>query len=72
MTEKHVERYNLKDPKQYVDEVNFWKSIPSEKKLDILQELREQYIRLYNKQELYNESRKGLRRIYKIAKLSQS
>ncbi len=71
MIGKQVKKYNLKDSKQYTDEIDFWKDISSEEKLDMLQELREQYIRLFNKQELYNESRKGLRRVYKITKLSQ-
>ncbi len=72
MIEKHIKKYNLKDPEQYVDEIEYWKKITPEEKLSILQELREQYIKLFNKQELYNESRKGLRRFHKITKLSQS
>jgi predicted Fe-S protein YdhL (DUF1289 family) len=72
MIEKQIKKYNLIDPKQYADEVDYWKGISSEEKLDILQELREQYILLYNKQEIYNESRKGLRRFYKVTKLSRS
>lgn len=72
MNKNQIKKYNLKDPKQYEDDIEYWKNISSEEKLSILQELREQYILLYNKQELYNESRKGLRRFYKITKLSQS
>lgn len=72
MVEKQIKKYNLADTKQYDDEVHFWKKITSEEKLNILQDLREQYIQLFNKQKIYNESRKGLRRIYKITKLSQS
>jgi hypothetical protein len=71
MIEKQTKRYNLTDTKQYDDEVNYWKKITSEEKLNILLDLREQYIRLFNKQEIYDESRKGLRKIYKITKLSQ-
>lgn len=67
-----IKKYDLKDPKQYDDDIEYWKQIPPGEKLSILQELREQYILLFNKQELYNESRKGLRRIHKIIKLSQS
>lgn len=72
MIKKQKKIYNLKDPNQYDNEIEYWKRISPEEKLSILQELREQYIRLFNKQELYNESRKGLRRVYKIIKLSQS
>ena len=69
---KKIKIFNLKDNAQYEDEIEYWINVPPEEKLSILQELREQYIRLFNKQELYNESRKGLRRVYKITKLSQS
>jgi len=64
--------YDINDPKQYEDEINYWKDIHPEEKLSILQDLREQYIYLFNKKKLYDESRKGLRRVYKFSKLSQS
>ncbi len=67
-----VKKYNLKDSRQVEDEVAYWKQISPDKKLEILQELREQYIVLFNKKELYDESRKGLRRVYRTVKLSQS
>ena len=54
--------------KSEVDNLNYWLSVSPNKKLSILQELREQYISLFNKQELYNESRKRLRRVSKIIK----
>lgn len=69
---KQIKKYNLNDPKQYEDEIEYWSKISPEEKLSITQELREQYIILFNKQKLYDESRKGLRRVYKIIKLSQS
>ena len=72
MVSKQIKKYNIKDPQQYNDDIKYWLQISPEEKLNILQELREQYILLFNKQELYNESRKGLRRVYKIIKLSQS
>ena len=50
--------------------INYWLTKTSEEKLSALQELREQYIILFNKKKLYNESRKALRRIFKITKLS--
>ncbi len=48
--------------------VLFWQSKSSEERLTVLQELREQYIKLFNKQTEYNESRKRLRRVFKIIK----
>ena len=50
--------------------VNYWLNKTSKEKLSALQELREQYIYFFNKKKLYNESRKALRRVYKITKLS--
>jgi len=70
--DKRIKKYNLNDPAQYEDEIEYWLKVPPEEKLSIAQELREQYIKLFNKQKLYDESRKGLRRVYKIIKLSQS
>ena len=70
--EKRIKIYNLNDQAQYEDDIEYWLNISPEEKLSISQELREQYIKLFNKQKLYDESRKGLRRVYKIIKLSQS
>lgn len=69
---KRIKKYNLNDPAQYEDEIEYWSKIPPEEKLSITQDLREKYIKLFNKQKLYDESRKELRRVYKIIKLSQS
>ena len=49
-------------------DISFWQSKSSEERLTVLQELREQYIKLFNKQAEYNESRKRLRRVFKIIK----
>ncbi len=49
-------------------DVSFWQSKSSEERLTVLQELREQYIKFFNKQTEYNESRKRLRRVFKIIK----
>jgi len=72
MVNKKIKIYKIDDLAQYEDEIEYWINIPPEEKLSIAQELREQYIKLFNKKELYDESRKGLRRVYKITKLSQS
>ena len=49
-----------------LEEINFWKSKSPQEKLSAVQILREQYINLFNKQEEYFESRKRLRRVYRI------
>jgi len=50
------------------EETNFWKSKSYEEKISIVQILREQYITLFNKSDEYIESRKRLRRVYRIIK----
>jgi hypothetical protein len=70
--DKNIRIYNINDPAQYDDEIEYWLKVSPEEKLSIAQDLREQYIKLFNKQELYDESRRALRRVYKIIKLSQS
>jgi hypothetical protein len=70
--DKKIKIYNINDPAQYEDDIEYWLKVSPEEKLSITQDLREQYIKLFNKQKLYNESRRALRRVYKIIKLSQS
>ncbi len=49
-----------------IDEnIAFWQSKTKEERLSAVQTLREQYIVLFNKQDEYNESREGLRRVVK-------
>jgi hypothetical protein len=50
------------------DDINYWKGKSFEEKLTAVQILREQYIQLFNKQDEYDESRKRLRRVYRIIK----
>lgn len=50
------------------NDLNFWKSKSFEEKISVVQELREQYIRLFYKKAEYNESRKRLRRVSIIIK----
>ncbi len=50
-----------------VEESNFWRSKSYAEKISIVQELREQYIALFNKSDEYIESRR-LRRVYRIIK----
>ncbi len=51
-------------------DISYWKSASPEERLDTVQKLREQYIRLYNKEKKYNEARKRLRRFYRLTKRS--
>jgi hypothetical protein len=69
MVNKKIKIYKIDDLAQYEDEIEYWINIPPEEKLSIAQELREQYIKLFNKKELYDESRKGLRKYFKITRL---
>lgn len=46
--------------------LEYWMSKTDSEKISAIQELREQYITLYNKENEYNESRKRLRRFYKV------
>jgi len=67
--DKRIKKYNLNDPAQYEDDVEYWSKISPEEKLSITQDLREQHIKLFNKQKLYDESRKAIRTHYKIVSL---
>jgi len=49
-------------------DISFWRLKSAEEKLSAIQFLREQYIQLMNKEKEYNESRKRLRRVYRIIK----
>lgn len=51
-----------------MEEVKFWNKKSFEEKLSIVQILREQYSALFNKEEEYAQSRKRLRRVYRIIK----
>ncbi|GAA5521915.1 hypothetical protein LQ318_09195 [Aliifodinibius salicampi] len=51
-------------------DIEYWKSKSPEERLSILQELREQYITLFQKEEEYHEARKGLRRVCRIVERS--
>jgi hypothetical protein len=50
------------------EELNFWKTKSFEEKISVVQILREQYIGLFHKKDEYAESRKRLRRVYRIIK----
>ena len=49
-------------------EIRFWNTKTFEERLSAVQILREQYIFLFNKQNEYVESRRRLRRVFKVIK----
>ncbi|MDZ7767102.1 MAG: hypothetical protein U5K00_22270 [Melioribacteraceae bacterium] len=53
----------IKQHKETGNNLKYWNSKTAAEKLDAVQQLREQYITLFNKQEEYNESRKRLSQI---------
>ncbi|GAB4139970.1 MAG: hypothetical protein Fur0015_10520 [Ignavibacteriales bacterium] len=54
--------------KEQEENLNFWKCKSDDEKLSAIQELRQQYIKFFNKQKEYDESRARLRRFYKVTK----
>lgn len=60
----------IKQQEETENNLKYWNSKTLDEKLDAVQRLREQYITLFNKQEEYNESRKRLRKFYKVIKQS--
>ena len=54
------------------ENIQYWMNKNVSERLSAIQDLREQYILLFNKQEEYNESRKGLRRVCTIIKQTRS
>lgn len=52
-------------------DLEYWALRSDSEKISAVQELREQYIKLYNKEDEYNESRKRLRRFYRVIKQIQ-
>ncbi len=49
----------------------FWRGKTSEERISAVQILREQYIMLFHKEWEYRESRKGLRRVCSVVKLTE-
>lgn len=67
---KALKIINIKE--QEIEDNLYWGSTSAEHRLSALQEIREQYIELFNKQKEYNENRKGLRRVYRVFKQTQN
>ena len=53
-------------------DLEYWSLRSDNEKISAVQELREQYIKLFNKEDEYDESRKRLRRFYRVVKQTQS
>ena len=68
--QKVVKKIKLSDESK--SSLSFWNEKTGSEKLSAVQELREQYIILYHKEDQYNESRKRLRRYYKVIKQTRS
>jgi len=61
--EKYVKKYHMKDPQQYEDEREYWRSKTPEEKLNALEAIRKTWHKL-NPNEDGNEQ--GLRRVIRI------
>ena len=68
--QKVVRKIGLKEESN--ESLEFWQSKSDSERISAIQELREQFIVLYNKEDEYNESRKRLRRFYRVVKQTQS
>lgn len=68
--QKVIKKIKLNDESN--SSLSFWNAKTESEKLSAVQELREQYIILFHKEDQYNESRKRLRRFYKVIKRTQS
>lgn len=62
--EKEIKIYDLKDPRQYEDEIRFWREASIEFKLNSLEEIRESYSKMKNINK--DEASRRLRRFYRI------
>lgn len=67
--EKKVRIYNLHDPKQYEDERKYWEGKTSKEKLEVLELLRQQYIKLTQPN---GTAEQGLQRVYRVIERKQS
>ena len=58
----------IKQKREATQNLDYWLSRPAFERISAVQELREQYFRFFNKLSDYDESRKRLRRFYKVTK----
>ena len=65
--EKYVKKYHLKDPQQYEDEREYWRSKTPQERLLALEQLRKQYMKLKG-----IDAEQGVQRVCEIIKRSES
>jgi hypothetical protein len=65
--EKSVKKYNLKDNQQELDDRDYWKNQSVEKKIEVLESLRQDAVKLGLYPD-YDESKQRLRRVIRIIK----
>ncbi len=64
--DKKIKVVSKKDAEK--EDMRYWKGKCPGERLDAVQYLRMQWVEKFHKRQEYNESRKGLRRFYKIVK----
>jgi hypothetical protein len=62
----------IKAGEELEHDLEYWLTKTDEEKISSVQILREQYIVFFNKQKVYNESRKRLRRVYRVTEQTRS
>lgn len=67
MMKKIIKKYHLKDTQQYEDEREYWRSKKPEERLEALDQLRKQYMKLKG-----IDADRGVQRVCKIIKRSES
>lgn len=63
--EKYIKKYHLKDPQQYEDEREYWRSKTPGEKLEALEAIRETWHKLNPEK---NGNKQGFRRVIRIIK----
>ncbi len=64
--EKQIRKIKLGEEEER--DLQYWQSKTPAERVSMVQELREQYIRLFNKEEEYNEAKEAVRQVYKVTK----
>jgi hypothetical protein len=64
---KMIKKYNLKDNQQEMDDREYWKNQSIEKKIEVLESLRDDAVKLGLYPD-YNESKPRLRRVIRVIK----
>ena len=57
---------------EVANNLKYWLTKTDDEKISAVQVLREQYFLFYNKQKEYDESRKRLRRVYRVTEQTRS